>query len=801
MPRTPHPSSGAGDATLVISPEAAAGRAAEKLVLEALDTVLEKPASEHEAAIAGLGLPPSLELRLRQLLAQHQKSDFLQTAGGIPASLPLSLPQPGSRVGNYCIQRLLGAGGMGVVYLAERDDGVYAQTVAIKLLQPTRLVADAQQRERLLSGFDDERAILAQLQHPNIVRILDGGRTEDGVPYLVMEYVNGVDLLSHCHRRQLDVEARLRLFAKVCQAVQEAHRHLIVHRDLKPGNVLVDGQDMPHLLDFGIAKLVDPLQAAQADAQSTVAAMTPAYASPEQIRHKPITTASDIYSLGVILYELLAGRRPYQSHESSPGEIERAISELDPPTLSRALHQHDAEPGYAQLPRHLPADLERIVAKALHREPARRYGSAQELADDLERFLLGQPIKARPDTWLYRTSKFLARNRLASALAGLALALVLGSAAVAVHQAKAAEQRAREAIEMSNFLLEVLSQANIDTVGSEPSMAEVLKAAAERIDTYFLDRPAAAASIRHVIGNSLMSLYQLDEAEAKLRTGLDEARAAYGPVHATTLGIANSLAWMAGERGHPEEAASLYREQIERLRQHGLTRIAAWPRTWNDLGRLYLVHGDYDQASQAMAQAISAIEADATLLPEDEQATIFSNQAQILHGLQQLDAADALYEKAIAMIARVHGEDNREQAFMLNNQAILAWDQGNRERALDLASRSVQMRKRVYRHAHPDIAHALTNVALMAKHMQHLDLALESIDDAILTLDQLDIPTGENHVKAHAVRSGILLDLGQSQAAEAELTWLDTHATKAPIVSEPTRELIKSLREVIARTP
>ncbi len=764
----------AATATRVISASVARGHAEERRVLQALEQVLEQPEDQREAFIADLDLPVKMQARLQQLLQQQPRDDdFLATGGSVVAPLQSQLPSSGDRVGIYRIERLLGAGGMGVVYLAQRDDGVYAQQVAIKLLPPNRLLTGEKQREQLLSRFDDERAMLAQLQHPNIVRILDGGRSEEGMPYLVMEYVDGVDLLQYCQRDELSVAARLRLFAEVCEAVQEAHRHLIVHRDLKPGNVLVDAQGVPHLLDFGIAKLVDPILAAQVDAQTTMMAMTPAYASPEQIRHQPITTRSDIYSLGVMLYEMLTGIRPYQAYEQSPVEMERAISQLHPPTLSSALHLAGAEPGYPQLPRRLPADLETIVAKALHKEPERRYGSAQELAEDLGRFLDGQPVKARPDSWLYRSGKFLRRHRIASALVALSIVLILAATGAALHQAQQAERKAQEAVEINAFLIDVLNQANVDEAGSEVSMADVLEAAAARIDTYFSDRPAIASGVRLVIGNSLQNLNRLDAAETQLRTGLAEASASLGPSQSRTIELTSSLAWLLHDQGKLSEARDLYGGLIARMQRDDQIASLTYVRLENDLAVLFLIDEDYASAREHLNVALDTIEKYGLAVSGDEHANILGNLAQALHGLGDLDTADTMYARASELLKVHYPEGSRDTAIAINNRASLAWDRKQPAQALELMAESVEMRRRVYASDHPVVIFGLINLAQMALASDELDKARLAIDEAIAMLDRLPEGGNEERVMAEAARVQIMVAQGQVLEARQALQKLE----------------------------
>lgn len=337
----------------------------------------------------------------------------------------------GRRIGDYRVVRQIGEGGMGTVYLAERE-GEFHRQAALKLLR------GGMDSHGIVTRFRYERQILAGLDHPNIARLLEGGTTEEGRPYFVMEYVEGEPIDCHAARRSLTVEERLRLFQRVCAAVQYAHQNLVVHRDIKPGNILVTGAGIPKLLDFGIAKLLrndEPRETAGLT-QAGLRPMTPEYASPEQVRGEPITTATDVYSLGAVLYQLLAGETPHRLGSSSLSELERAICETDPRPPSQL--------AAASIARQLRGDLDTIVLKALEKDPRQRYSSAEQLSADIQRHLDGMPIQARPQTLGYRTSRFVRRNRVPVA-AGVLVALSLTAGmAVAAWQARIAQvQRLR----------------------------------------------------------------------------------------------------------------------------------------------------------------------------------------------------------------------------------------------------------------------------------------------------------------------------------------------------------------------
>ena len=367
-----------------------------------------------------------LELRaeVHSLLQAHARarSQFLES----PATPHPEVSRTGQTVGDYRLEQEIGRGGMGEVYFATRADGLYVKAVAIKLVRggPTGPL--------LLERFRNERQILANLDHPNIARLLDAGITEDAVPYLAMELVAGVPIDEFCDRHELDIDARLRLFLPVCAAVQYAHRHLVIHRDIKPGNILVTADGTPKLLDFGIAKIVAATSAAplaKPEAVTLVHAMTPEYASPEQIRGTPISTASDVYSLGVVLYRLLSGHSPFDARARSAHELAQAICNEEPLRPSQWVSR-------------LRGDLDAIILKALRKAPEDRYSSVEQLSDDIRRCLSGLPVAAAKGSWRYRAGKFIDRHRGGVAAGVVLVAIVVAAVTAVVREARVAQQQA-----------------------------------------------------------------------------------------------------------------------------------------------------------------------------------------------------------------------------------------------------------------------------------------------------------------------------------------------------------------------
>ena len=421
---------------------------------EALADALEAEAGARAQLLTDrLGDAPELLAEARELLAVEDRAARLEPRSGTtPRALPATGgdgdPWLGRRVDRWRLIQLLGTGGMGSVYIAERVDAPFEQQVALKLLHAALMNESGRAR------FRTEQRILARLEHAGIARLIDGGVTAEGAPYLVMERVQGLPIDCWCDQQRLGLRERVELFARACDAVQYAHGQMVVHRDLKPSNLLVDGEGRPRLLDFGIARLLDPDPSAE-DTGTGLRALTPRYASPEQVRGEPVATAGDVYSLGVLLYELLTGRPPYEVPVRAPREIERAVCESRPDRPSTVVTTGDSARAAelaacrnldpTRLGRLLAGDLDTIVLKALAKEPERRYGTAGELADDLRRWIARRPVRARSDTAAYRASKFLLRNRPAVGAAALVvLALIVGLAATALQYREARRAGIRE---------------------------------------------------------------------------------------------------------------------------------------------------------------------------------------------------------------------------------------------------------------------------------------------------------------------------------------------------------------------
>ena len=519
------------------------------------------------------------------------------------------------RIGPYKLIRELGRGGMGTVWLAARADEQFEKRVALKVVR-------ASDSEEVLRFFRRERQILAGLEHPNIARLLDGGTTDDGLPYFVMEHVEGVPIDRYCDEHKLSVPERLRLFEGVCSAVQHAHRSLVVHRDLKPGNILVTDEGVPKLLDFGIAKLLNPGVAGAGSAE-TLVAMTPDYASPEQVRGRAITTGTDVYSLGVVLYELLTGQRPYRVKSHEHVEVLKAVCESEPERPSTAVgrtgerRQADGttipttpeEAGRLRhetperLKKRLKGDLDAIVLAALQKDPLHRYASVEGLARDIHRYLDGQPITARKTSTVYRLRKMAGRHKLGVAAAAAILVLLVTLAVTSTVQAsRIRKERDHATLEtakvtaMNSFLQEALGAADPWEKGSRNiSLLDALRQAQGKAESTFQGQPLIRAAVLQTIGNTFANLAEFQEGEKALRTALVLRTAAAGPQSAEVAESQAGLSNLYGLWHRFDQAIAAGQESLR------ITKALYGPRSLETAAALYTMGAAYQRNGDLQA--------------------------------------------------------------------------------------------------------------------------------------------------------------------------------------------------------
>lgn len=587
---------------------------AKEIFLAALD---EPEAERTQFISARCGPDPTLIDEVQSLLASHESAgDFIElSAFSVSSIVGDSSSIIGKEFGPYKVLDEIGHGGMGAVFLAERFDGEFRHQVAIKIVRPGLDTANVRRR------FLHERQILADLQHPYIARLLDGGTTLDGLPYLVMEYVDGIPITEFVKR--LNLHERLGLFQKVCEAVAFAHRRLVVHRDLKPSNIFVTPDGRPKLLDFGIAKILEN-DGTQAQTMTSLSAFTPDYASPEQIRGGAITTASDIYSLGVVLYEILVGRSPYEFGTRSPEEMIRVICEDAPTSPQKQLFGNTANESLVSAGE-LAGDVENIVLVALRKEPERRYASVEQFSDDIRRHLAGLPVIAREDSVTYRTAKFISRHRIGVAMATLLVLILIGGIVTTAWQARAARQQ-RDAAEaerakaekINQFLQEMLSYSNqswnsvAGGQGRDVTINQMLDNIVPRIDTELADQPDVRAKIYRTIANAYNSQGRYPLGEKYLRTALAIQTELYGEAHRETLITTDELGESLFQLGKLEDATQLYERLISMLRrdedrgQRG-GEVYLLAAALHGLGSTLAMRGETDQAIRILREASTTI--------------------------------------------------------------------------------------------------------------------------------------------------------------------------------------------------
>jgi len=728
------------------------------------DAALDRPPEKREAFLKeACGDDPGLLDEVRSLLAADASAHPLLDSLALDAiALPDDLlptgilPADGERIGPYRIVEPLGHGGMGAVFLAERADGGFDQQVALKLIR------GGMASKRIVRRFESERQILARLQHPNIARLLDGGLSADGQPYFAMEYVDGVPLDRHCNRRDGSVEERIRLVRDACTAVQYAHRRLIVHRDLKPSNLLVtedSGSDpQVKLLDFGIAKMLsgeDPTRGPDNEALTRTgrAVMTPAYAAPEQVQREPVTTATDVYALGVVLYELLAGRRPFDLTDRSPAEIERIVSTETPDPPSAV-----APPDRRRV---LRGDLDTICLKALRKEPERRYASAGQLADDLQRFLDGRPVTARPDTAGYRIGTFLRRHRASVAATAAVVCLIVGL--VGFYTAQLAQERDRArleaatAMQVSDFLQDLFAVADPGRSGGEDLSARtVLDQGAARIERDLAGQPRVQARMMQVMGEVYQSLGAFDAAAPLLERSLALRRTGSDAAPGDVAAGLHSLAVFRQETGDYAAADSLYRAALALQGDAPDPDAPAVAATLHDWGTLLHRQGNYDRAD-SLFQQVLALRTDRFGAEDPRTASTLNEQATLRFDRGDRAGAETLYRRVLRLRQQAFDGDHPDVAMSLNNLAMVLRHRGRFDEARTHYEEALAMRRRLYDGPHPDVAHTLNHLARLYANQGNPAAAEPYAREA---LDMRTSLFGEEHVEVTASMGNLAGILG-----------------------------------------
>jgi eukaryotic-like serine/threonine-protein kinase len=726
------------------------------------------------------GADSDLRVEVESLLQAHfDSTDFLEQPPTAETTrligARLESMWIGRSIGNWRILKLIHQGGMGSVFLASRDSGDFEQTAALKIIR-TELAS-----ESTLERFARERQLLAHLEHPNISRLLDGGTTEDHVPWLVMEYVDGEPVTTWCDTQQLTISERLELFARICEAVAYAHRKLIIHRDIKPDNILVSSDGTPKLLDFGIAKLETPDSSKTARTLTSQRVLTPGYASPEQFSGQAIGTASDVYSLGMLLYELLTGTPAYRVEPTQPiVEVEDIICRRNPESPSHRLRKTmESDPSGKlaasrrmtrdQLRRELRGDLDDIVMKALRKEPERRYASVDALREDLHRYQQGLPVRARPDTLTYRASRFIRRHWFGvSATAAVILALAIGLAVTLLQTEQLRAERDRT-LQINSFLQDILLEADPYQAGADATVRDLLNTAGSMIEQRFADQPDLEATLRLTVGKTQLNLMELASAEANLVRTVQLHHDLYGPGDDRTLEAGIWLAWLAYRNGDFSTAERRYRDLLDRIGPESSWHLRA--ETLNELAIVLVDTGKVSEAQQAYREALDL------WLDNDPDnfavALLHNNIAGTWRLLDSTEKAVAGYRQALILL-RQHFPDNDNPYLATNmtNLAILLQGRDGSEEALDLHRESLAIRLATLgeNHAATGMGHLQLGRHLIETGA--IEAAREHIDRA------LDIST--NQLKPHQLQ--VLL----ARSAQAHLQLHDDAADHATAIAELT---------------
>ncbi len=754
------------------------------IVPEALTLSAPERAAYLDRACTSADGTPDADLRA-EAEALIAASDAADASGALVSPMAERRDVMPERIGPWRVTARLGEGGMGVVYRAERDDGLFERTVAVKVLH--RGLAPG-----LARRLGAERRVLARLEHDGIARLYDGGVADDGTPYVVMELADGLPITEHADAAGLSVEARVRLFTQVCDAVAYAHQRLVVHRDLKPSNVFVTQGGRVKLLDFGIARVLgdDGADSLASTATRTQASMTPSYAAPEQLRLGEVTTASDVYALGVMLFELLSGARPYSLAGASPAEAERIVCETIPPPPSTVAPTDRA--------RALRGDLDTICLKALAKEPDRRYASAEALGADLQRHLDGLPVLARPATRRYRTGRFVRRHRVGVAAAALVALAVVGGAGVALWQARAARLEAAKAVAVNDFLVGLLGAASPEADGRDVRVADLLDAAALRLDTAFAGQPDIEATAQHSLGVTYRELGLYPEAERHLGRALALAERLHGPHHADVLQGQRDLGVVLRETGDyaaSDSLLSLARDAARARFGERDPRVAA---VLTDLGLTRYDAGDLPGAEAAYREALTIqqaalppdhpdrIDADAGLADvladegetdaaarlmervlaarrrqrnDEATANALANLGSVRYDQHRFDEAAALQTEAVARFRRALGDDHNYVGFALNNLGSTLSTAGR----YDEAERALRESVRIYGAAlgprHPDLTYPLLNLGGTLRDAGRLGESEDALAQAVsIARERL----GSDHLAT----AGALVSLGSTLLAE-----------------------------------
>lgn len=653
-----------------------------------------------------------------------------------------------NQIGPYKLIREIGTGGMGQVYLAARNDDQFDQYAAIKVIRKEFVTDDSVRR------FHAERQILASLNHTHIARLFDGGSTEDGLPWFAMEYIEGVPFIQYCDQHKIPVQKRLRMFLSVCTAVQYAHQNLVVHRDLKPGNILITNNETPKLLDFGIAKLIQD-ESDSAPFQTRRQMMTVEYASPEQNRGESISTSTDIYSLGVILNELLSGTLPHDLVGKNPVEIDKIFQNRKPKNPSDCINgNNEADIAESRsttadkLRRQLKGDLDSIVSKALRYEPAERYSSVEQLSNDIRRYLDGRPVLARKGTFVYQSRKFLKRNRWSVGVATTLALLIISFGMFSWYQAGIIEARSVElekerdrATNISSFLTGLFQSADPSVAGDANITArELLDRGVARIDEDLEGQPDLQSDLYFVISDVYEKIGQYDEAALLANKALQGWMIDPENVQTDIAKAWNKLGWIQYQQGNYASSDSLLNRGLNLLTSNPDSDPLDIARTLNDLAVLNQAQGNYEETDSLLTEALN-IRKEILGDSHESVGVVLSNIAALKWRMGDTEHAEQYMRESVDIFQSL-GIENMRTAIAMTNLGAMLVTKEEFQQAEPYYRDALNIRYKLVGEEHPDVAYSLAHLGNLLR----LNKKYDEAEEMLLQAHELRIKLlGENH--------------------------------------------------------
>ncbi|PWN07906.1 serine/threonine-protein kinase [Rhodohalobacter mucosus] len=694
---------------------------------------------------------------VRSLLQQANSEPTIRPFVSSPSSFIFSDTSELSErfIGPYRLIRELASGGMGRVYLAVRDDDQFKRFVALKVIRKDLV------DQRILDRFYEERRILASLNHSYIARLFGGGTDDHGVPWYAMEYVDGETITEYTERRNMSTGEVIKLFLKVCSAVQYAHQNLVIHRDLKPENILINSDGDPKLLDFGIAKLLSQ-ESVDGQTQYQNRIMTPEYASPEQVSHEPVSTVSDVYSLGVLLYRLTTGTLPYTFEKKSPATIEKIVSHTIPELPSR-------KSGL----KILRGDLDSVIMKALKKDPAERYSSVEQLSNDLNRFLQHRPVMAGKDSLIYRARKFTSRNRWTVAVSAAVILLVLSFSVITLVQSRAIQERAIEAEQqrdraeqVSGFLTDLFNSVNPDEAEDNAlSAIDLLHRGADRVENELADQPELQANLYLVISDVYEKLGLYDESLNLAGKAFEMNRSLFGSIHPETARSLNAMGWLYRQKADYAMADSLLSSALATRRMLFGDIHPDVARSLNDLAVLKQSQGDFAAADSLLLESIT-IRQSLSDTPDEALGVALSNHAALKYGLGDFEAAENQMKEALDIFMQTTGNRDMRTANVLSNLGAILMTVNKMDEAIIYYEQALESRSALLSPDHPDIASSYAHLGNLYRRTGDLENSETSL---LRALSIRRNTLGENHELIYDTKRllGLLYDtIGNVREAE-----------------------------------